>query len=115
MSSKTLKELTDRMFSKMSSDITGLKEGLDPENIALWYNKVIGEAKEMAPPWLVDKIGVKQDPILYLKFNLNISKRAVRYLMMAISDNLDDMPYATRLYFLKVQELVTQEMDKSLV
>jgi hypothetical protein len=115
MSGKILKELTDRMFSKMSSDITGLKEGLDPENIALWYKKVIEEAKEMAPPWLVDKIGVKQDSILYMKFNLNISKRAVRYLMIAIANNLDDMPYTTRLYFLKVQELVTQEMDKSLV
>ena len=43
MSSKTLKELTDRMFSRMSSDITGLKDGLDPANIALWYNKIIGE------------------------------------------------------------------------
>src|SRR5579885_2120368 len=115
MLGKLLKELTDRMFTKMSSDIAGLKEGLDPENIALWYNKIIGDAKEMAPPWLVDKIGVKQDPILYLKFNLNISKRAVRYLMIAIENNLDEMPYATRLYFLKVQELVTQEMDKSLV
>ncbi|MDE1843442.1 MAG: hypothetical protein KGH95_07320, partial [Thaumarchaeota archaeon] len=100
------------MLHGMSSGITNLKEGLDPENIALWYNKIIGDAKEMAPPWLVDKIGVKQDPILYLKFNLNISKRAVRYLMIAIENNLDAMPYTTRLYFLKVQELVTQEMDK---
>jgi hypothetical protein len=58
---------------------------------------------------------MKQDPILYLKFNLNISKRAVRYLMMAIANDLDEMPYTTRLYFLKVQELVTQEMDKTLV
>ncbi len=103
------------MLSKMSSDISNLKEGLDPENIAFWYKKVIGEAKEMAPPWLVDKIGVKQDSILYLKFNLDISKRAVRYLMMAITNNLDEMPYTTRLYFLKVQEIVSQEMDKSLV
>ena len=115
MSDTVLKELTDRMMGKMSSDIIGLKDGLDPANIAFWYKKVIAEAKEMAPPWLVDKIGVKQDPILYLKFNLDISKRAVRYLMMAIEDNLDVMPYATRLYFLKVQELVSQEMDKSLV
>lgn len=115
MPDTVLKELTDRMMGKMSSDIIGLKDGLDPQNIAFWYKKVITEAKEMAPPWLVDKIGVKQDPILYLKFNLDISKRAVRYLMIAIEDNLDDMPYATRLYFLKVQELVTQEMDKALV
>lgn len=115
MSEKVLKEITDRMLRKMSTDITSLKDGLDPVNIAFWYKKIIEEAKEMAPPWLGDKIGVKQDPILYLKFNLDISKRAVRYLMMAIANNLDDMPYTTRLYFLKVQELVTQEMDKSLV
>lgn len=110
-----MKEITNRMLGKMSSDITNLKEGLDPENIAFWYKKVIDEAKEMAPPWLVDKINVKQDPILYLKFNLDISKRAVRYLMIAIENNLDEMPYTTKLYFLKVQEIVGQEMDKSLV
>jgi len=103
------------MLGKMSSDITNLKEGLNPINIAFWYKKVIDEAKEMAPPWLVDKINVKQDPILYLKFNLDISKRAVRYLMMAIENHLDEMPYTTKLYFLKVQEIVSQEMDKSLV
>jgi len=103
------------MLGKMSSDITNLKEGLNPENIAFWYKKVIDEAKEMAPPWLVDKINVKQNPILYLKFNLDISKRAVRYLMMAIENNLDEMPYTTKLYFLKVQEIIGQEMDKSLV
>lgn len=110
-----MKEITGGMLGKMSSDIASLKDGLDPQNIAFWYKKIIGEAKEMAPPWLVDKINVKQDPILYLKFNLDISKRAVRYLMVAIANNLDDMPYSTKLYFLKVQELVSQEMDKSLV
>ena len=110
-----MKDIADRMLGKMADDITNIKEGLDPENIAFWYKKVIQEAKEMAPPWLVDKINVKQDPILYLKFNLDISKRAVRYLMMAIESNLDEMPYTTRLYFLKVQEIVSHEMDKSLV
>ncbi len=103
------------MLSKMSTDITNLKEGLDPQNIAFWYKKVIDEAKTIAPSWLADKINVKQDPILYLKFNLDISKRAVRYLMMAIENNVDDMPYTTKLYFLKVQEIISHEMDKSLV
>jgi hypothetical protein len=28
---------------------------------------------------------------------------------------LDDMPYSTRLYFLKVQEIMSTEMDKPLV
>lgn len=110
-----LKEIADAMLGKMSSEIESLKDGLDPVNIAYWYKKVITEAREMAPPWLVDKINVKQDPVLYLKFNLDISKRAVSYLMIAIANNLDEMPYSTRLYFLKVQEIVSQEMDKALV
>jgi hypothetical protein len=103
------------MLRKMSNDVTSLKEGLNPENIAFWYKKVIDEAKDMAPPWLVDKINVKQDPILHMKFNLDISKRAVRYLMMAIENHIDEMPYSTKLYFLKVQEILTDEMNKALV
>jgi hypothetical protein len=63
----------------------------------------------------VDKINVKQDPILPLKFNINISKRAVSYFMQVVDYNLEKMPYTTRLYFLKVQEIMSAEMDKSLV
>ncbi|HYL67119.1 MAG TPA: hypothetical protein VEU72_08245 [Nitrosopumilaceae archaeon] len=110
-----MKEITEQMLRKMSNDVTNLKEGLNPENIAFWYKKAIDEAKDMAPPWLVDKIKVKQDPILHMKFNLDISKRAVRYLMMTIENHIDEMPYSTRLYFLKVQEILTDEMNKTLV
>ena len=110
-----MKNLTNYLLNKISEDVSELKEGLNPENIAYWYRKVIGEAKVMAPPWLQDKIRVKQDPILHMKFNLDISKRAVRYFMMAIEHNLDEMPYSTKLYFLKVQEIMTNEMDKTLV
>ena len=107
--------LANEMLSKLGSDITNLKEGLQPENLAFWYNKIIAETIDMAPPWLQDKIKVKQDPILPMKFNVDISKRAVRYLMIAIDNNLDAMPYSTRLYFLKVQEIMSTEMDKSLI
>lgn len=103
------------MLKKLGNDVTNLKEGLYPENLAFWYNKIINETREMAPPWLEDKINLKQDPILEMKFNIDISKRAVRYLMIAIDNNLDNMPYSTKLYFLKVQEIMSSEMDKSLV
>jgi len=63
----------------------------------------------------VDKVNVKQDLILPLKFNINISKRAVSYFMQVVDYNLEKMPYTTRLYFLKVQEIMSAEMDKSLV
>lgn len=104
-----------KMMKKFENDVSNLKKGLHPENLSYWYDKIINEAIEMAPPWLQDKIKVKQDPILTMKFNLDISKRAVRYFMLAVDENLDDMPYSTRLYFLKVQEIMGAEMDKSLV
>jgi len=103
------------MLKKISNDVTDLKDGLDPKNLAFWYDKIIKETREMAPPWLEDKINVKQDSILQMKFNVDISKRAVRYFLIIIENNLDEMPYSTRLYFLKVQEIMSSEMDKSLV
>lgn len=103
------------MMKKLDTDVLNLKEGLHPENLSYWYDKIIKETIDMAPPWLQDKIKVKQDPILTMKFNLDISKRAVRYFMMVVDNNLDDMPYSTKLYFLKVQEIMGTEMDKSLV
>ena len=103
------------MVKQINSDISCLKQGLHPESLSFWYDKIIRETIEMAPPWLQDKIKVHQDPILTLKFKLDISKRAVRYFMIAVDNNIDDMPYSTRLYFLKVQEIMATEMDKSLV
>lgn len=103
------------MMKKFTASVAGQQKGLHPDHLAFWYDKIIAESKEMAPPWLVDKIKVKQDPILPMKFNLDISKRAVRYFMMAVDNNLYKMPTSTRLYFLKVQETLSDEMDKSLV
>jgi hypothetical protein len=103
------------MMKKFDTDVSNLQKGLHPENLSYWYDKIIKETIEMAPPWLQNKIKVEQDPILTMKFNLNISKRAVRIFMMAVDDNLDDMPYSTKLYFLKVQEIMSDEMDKPLV
>ena len=107
--------VTGKILNQINNDVTNLKDGLDPENISNWYEKIIGETKEMAPPWLTDKINVKQDPILPLKFDIDISKRAVRYFIQVVDNNMEKMPYSTRLYFLKVQEIMSSEMDKSLV
>ena len=107
--------IINRMVKKIDNDISNLKSGLQPENLSYWYSKIINETIEMAPPWLEDKIKIHQDPVLLMKFNLDISKRAVRYFMIAVDSNLEDMPYSTKLYFLKVQDIMSTEMDKSLV
>ena len=107
--------ILDHMLNKLAKDVTDLKDGLDPTNLSYWFEKIMTETKEMAPPWLQDKIKVKQDPILLMKFNIDISKRAVRYFVIAVDNNIDTMPYSTKLYFLKVLEVLETEMDKSLV
>ena len=107
--------VTSQIMKKLSNDILNLQKGLHPEHLAYWYQKIITETKEMAPPWLQDKIKVNQDNLLPMKFNLDVSKRAVRYMMISIDNNLQNMPYTTQLYFLKVQEIMTFEMNKSLV
>ncbi len=107
--------IINNMMKKFDANVSNLQKGLHPENLSYWYDKIIKETIEMAPPWLQDKIKVEQDPILTMKFNLDISKRAVRYFMIVVEENLDDMPYSTKLYFLKVQEIMSAEMDKPLV
>ena len=107
--------VTSQIIEKLNSDIVQIQKGLQPDQLSFWYQKIISETRDMAPPWLQDKIKVKQDAILPMKFNVDISKRAVRYLMICIDNNLQQMPYATQLYFLKVQEIMSLEMDKALV
>ena len=107
--------VTSKMLNVISDDVTNLKQGLDPKNIDFWFRKIINETKDVAPPWLQDKINATPDPYLPLKFKIDISKRAVRYFMQVVDYNLEKMPYTTGLYFLKVQEIMSSEMDKSLV
>ena len=80
--------VTSQIIKKLNNDITQIQKGMQPDQLSFWYQKIISDTKEMAPPWLQDKIKVKQDPILPMKFNLDVSKRAVRYLMVCIDNNL---------------------------
>ena len=114
-SQKSSMSVTSQIIKKLNDDILEIQKGLQPDQLSFWYQKLISDTKEMAPPWLQDKIKVKQDPILPMKFNIDISKRAVRYLMICIDNNLQQMPYTTQLYFLKVQEIMSLEMDKTLI
>ena len=107
--------ITNKMLNKIDVDIQNLQGSLQPENLEYWYKKITDETIEILPPWLADKMNIMQDPILPLKFNVDISKRAVRYFMQVIDYNLPNMPYTMQLYFMKVQEIVSTSMDKSLV
>ncbi len=97
---------------KINNIIKEMQEGLDPVMLANWYNIVQSRARELCPEELRDKITVEQDPILLMKFRLSISKRTVPFVTSAIEQTLPEMPYSTKLYFEKVQEIILKEFTK---
>lgn len=103
------------MLKKLDDDVAKMQDGLQPESLAYWYRTILDTARNNAPLHLREKINVIQDPILPMKFKLDISKRAVRYFMMAAEENLENMPYSTKLYFLEIQKRLAEEADRSLV
>lgn len=98
---------------RVNNIIKEMQDGLDPEVLANWYRIVQGRARELCPENLRDKIKIEQDPILYMKFRLNISKRTVPFVISAIEQTLPEMSYSTRLYFEKVQEIIIDEFNKA--
>jgi len=104
----------DLATNKIGTGIKELKEGLDPEIIAYWYKRVEDRAIETVPPHLKDKIRFEQNRLLWMKFKLDISKRAVPYIMQVIEDYIPLMPYTTGLYFRKIQHILTEEMDNEM-
>ena len=66
------------------------------------------------PSNLKDKIHFKQDRILWMKFEIDLSKRALPQVMKAIEEYIVMMPYSTGLYFRKIQQILIEEMNKDL-
>jgi hypothetical protein len=98
-----------RVLEKLAEMIKDIKYGLDPDVLADWYKVIETEAKSLCPDELRDSIAVTRDPILTLKFEFKASKRAIPCVIEAIENNLSAMPFATRLYFQKLEEIVQQE------
>ncbi len=98
---------------KINNIIKEMQDGLDPTLLANWYSVVQSKARELSPEELREKIIVEQDPILMMKFRLNISKRTVPFVISAIDQTLPEMPYSTRMYFEKVQEIILQEFART--
>jgi hypothetical protein len=104
----------DYASSKIISGVKNLREGLDPDVLAYWYKRVEDRSIEIVPRHLKNKIHFEQDRILWMKFKLDVSKRAVPYVMQIIQEYIPMMPYSTALYFTRVQEILTHEMNKEL-
>ncbi len=105
-------EIGMNAIDKLLKMIEEKKLGLDPDVLSYWFKIVEKDAKSLCPEDLCDSISMKQDPVLWMKFQLKASKRAVPFLIQAIEKNLESMPYATRLYFMKVGEIIEEEANR---
>jgi hypothetical protein len=103
-----------RVLDKLAEMIQDIKYGLDPDVLADWYEVIENEAKSLCPDELRESIVIRRDPVLSLKFEFKASKRAVPYVIEAIENNLPAMPFATRLYFQKFEEIVQEEARQKL-
>ena len=104
----------DYAASKIATGVRNMRDGLDPDILAYWYKRIEDKSVEVVPLHLKDKVHFQQDRILWMKFKMDVSKRAVPYVMQVIEEFIPMMPYSTGLYFRKVQEILTDEMNKEL-
>jgi len=99
-------------LNKLVETIRDVKNGLDPEVLASWYAVLEAEARALCPSEeLQSSIVVVQNPDLPMKFEFKSSKRAIPYVIEAIENNLNSMPFATRLYFQKFEEIIQDELN----
>src|ERR687890_1058367 len=98
----------------ISKGISNLKEGMHPELLAYWYKRIEDKSIDSVPSNLKDKIHFHQDRVLWMKFKMDVSKRAVPYVVKVIEEYIPLMPYSTGLYFRKVQQILSDEMTKQL-
>ncbi len=99
-------------LNKLVETIQEVQTGLDPELLARWYEVIEAESRARCPTEeLKSSITVVQNAELPMKFEFKSSKRAIPYVIEAIEENLNSMPFATRLYFQKFEQIMVAELE----
>lgn len=98
-------------LNKLVETIQDIQGGLEPDVLATWYSLLEAQARALCPTEeLRSSIQVVQDLELPMKFQFRSSKRAIPYVIQAIESNLNSMPFATKLYFQKLEEIIESEL-----
>ena len=99
------------VLNRLVETIEDVQVGLDPRVLAAWYRKIEKSAKEACPTEeLRESIRIIQNSELPMKFQLKASKRAIPYIVEAVESYANQMPFATRLYFQKFEEIIHEEL-----
>ena len=97
--------------AKVDQSIRNLRSGLEPEVLLYWYRQIQYESIEKVGNELKDKIHFEQDRILWMRFKINISIRAIPIVLETIENFIPLMEYSTELYFRKIQEILLEKID----
>jgi hypothetical protein len=99
--------------AKIDKSIQILRSGLEPEVLAYWYKQIEYQSIEKVEEELKNKISFEQDRILWMKFKINISLRAIPIVLETIENNISLMEYSTGLYFRKIQNILLEQLNNS--
>ena len=97
--------------AKIDKSIRNLRAGLEPEVLLYWYRQIQNESIEKVGNELKDKIHFEQDRILWMRFKINISIRAIPIVLETIENFIPLMEYSTELYFRKIQEILLEKIE----
>jgi hypothetical protein len=97
--------------AKIDKSIRNLRSGLEPEVLLYWYRQIQNESIEKVGNELKDKIHFEQDRILWMRFKINISIRAIPIVLETIENFIPLMEYSTELYFRKIQEILLEKIE----
>jgi hypothetical protein len=101
------------LLNHLVETIQDAPNGLDPRILSVYYKKIEKDSKILCPTEeLRNSISVVQNPQLPMKFEFKASKRAMPYVLQAIESNLNSMPFATKLYFQKFEEILEKEYTR---
>jgi hypothetical protein len=105
----------DGLITEYCDNLRSLNEGLDPEVLAYWYKRIEDKAKDICNKELKEKIKFNQNRLLWMKFDIHISKRVVPLVLETIRDYIPLMPFSTSLYFEKVYQIILDEFNTDLI
>lgn len=105
----------DALITEYCDNLNNLNEGLDPEVLAYWYKRIEDKVKEICNKELGEKITFTQNRLLWMKFDIQLSKRAVPLVLQTMRDYIPLMPFSTSLYFEKVYQIILDEFNKDLI
>jgi hypothetical protein len=105
----------DALITEYCDNLNSLNEGLDPEVLAYWYKRIEDKVKEICDKELGEKITFTQNRLLWMKFDIQLSKRAVPLVLQTMRDYIPLMPFSTSLYFEKVYQIILDEFNKDLI